>query len=145
MSMILAVIGAGMLACGMAASSLMLRESTLEELRILLKTESTASILSGRWGEEEFPELFGSDWKDDTRGFYAGLMRGMSKKEYGSSRKLLRALIRIEDERQAAKGKTTDDSEFTKRERALIESYKRKEDFSGFLAAFLEKRHLERV
>lgn len=139
------VAGAGAMACGIAISGLMLRESTLEELRILLQTDSTDDIISARWGEEEFPAIFRIDWSADTRKSYMRLMRLLRKNKYGRSRELLHALIRIEDEQQAAKGSDREDAQFTERTRALIDSYKRNEDFSGFLAAFIEKRHMERI
>jgi hypothetical protein len=141
---IILVAGAGAMACGVAVSSLMLRESALEELRILLGSGSTDSIISSRWGEEEFAAFYSMDWSADTRKSYVKLMKKLGRNEYGKSRKLLRTLIRIWDEEQEAKGKG-DDGEFAQRTRTVLESYKRNEDFSGFLATFIEKRHAERM
>ena len=98
MNGIFLLVGAGALAIGMAVSSLLIRESTLEELNILLKTDSTDEIISMRWGEEEFPAFFKNEWGSDSRKTYRLLMKRMKKADYGSSKKLLRALIRIEDD-----------------------------------------------
>ena len=144
MNEIIIVAGAGAMVCGVAVSSLMLRESALEELQILLQSDSTEKILSSGWGEEEFAALYSMDWSADTRKSYVKLMKRLGSNRYGKSRKLLRSLIRIWDEEQKAKG-GKDDREFARRTRALIEAYKKNEDFSGFLAAFIEKRHMERM
>lgn len=145
MNDVLLVIGAGAMTCCVAISSMILRESTLEHLRILLQTDSTDDILSGNVGVEDFPALFRPEWSAKTRKSYRKLMKAMRKAQYGKSSKLLHALIKIEDEQQAAKGKEADDAMFTKRARAVVESYKENDDFSGFLAAFIEKRHTENM
>jgi hypothetical protein len=145
MNEIILVVGAGAMACGVAVSALVLRESALEEMRILLHTDSTDEIISGRWGEEEFAALFSIDWSENTRESYLKLMKRLKKNEYGSSRKLLRSLIRIWDEEQEAKGRESGDERFVERTRAVLEAYRKNEDFSGFLASFIEKRHTERM
>jgi len=146
MSILLVIAGAGAIVCGCAISGLLLRESTVGELRILIDTDTTSSIIEQGWGEEEFPSFFRAEWSADTRESYIKLMKKMRGEKYGKSRRLLRMLIRIEDEREAGKSrKAMDDAEFTKRMQDTVSEYKRNEDFSGFLAAFIEKRHMERM
>jgi hypothetical protein len=139
--------GAGVLAIasGYALSESMVRDSSAQEMRILLQTSDTGWLLSSGWGAEEFPEFFGADWKGNDRQFYAKLSRRMKGARYGSSRRLLRNLIRIQDERQAAKADMgTREDGASLRTAAVLAGCRGNDDFSGLLAQFLEKRHLER-
>ena len=145
MNEIFIIAGAAALAAGYAISDIMLRKSTVEELHILLATDSTEKILAGEWGFEEFPEFFMMEWRASTRESYRKLLHHVRRAEYGKSRRLLVSLIKIEDERQESKGKKTSDERFIKRTGAIIAKYKHSEDFSGFLAAFIEKRHMEMI
>jgi hypothetical protein len=142
----LVLVGAAAIGAGFAIAERMLRQSTLEELGILLSTSDTAWLLQSGWADEDFPALGRAGWGRGERGFYLRLMKRMRGPAYGRSRKLLRQLVRIEDERQSAKkGAARDDAPFKARELALLSSYREGGGFEAFLAEFLEKRHMEMV
>lgn len=124
----------------------LLKESTVEELSILLKTSSTSWLLLSGWGDEDFPEFSKAAWGSNDRKFYRTLMKRMKDSRYGESQKLLKKLIRIEDKRQnAKKNLTKGDEAYVQQSVALLSHYGKKEGFEGFLARFLIKRHKERI
>jgi hypothetical protein len=100
----LALIALGALA-GFGLAPYMLRQSSIEEMGLLIEEGSSDSLLKSLWAEDEFPEFFASGWDEDDRAFYKRLSRRLRGARYGESRKLILKLIRIEDERQEAKGK----------------------------------------
>lgn len=138
--------GAGVLAVasGYVLSERMLGYSSAEEMRILLQGSDTRWLLSSGWGAEEFPEFFGADWKGNDRRFYLELSRSMKGARYGSSQKLLHRLIGIQDAREADKARGAKDDRSSSRTAAVLAAYRDRDDFSGLLAQFLEKRHMER-
>jgi hypothetical protein len=141
----LAAAGLLMIGFSYVLSEKLISDSSAKEMRILLQTSDTGWLLSSRWGAEEFPEFFDADWKGNDRQFYTRLSRRMKGAQYGNSRKLLRKLISIEDARQTGKGGMgSQEDSFSLRSAMLLAGYRNKDDFSGVLAQFLEKRHLER-
>ena len=142
----LAIAGGAALAASYFVAERLLHESTVEELGILLSASDTSSLLSSGWGEEDFKAFSGAAWGMEDRDFYLFLARRMKGSEYGKSRKLLRSLIRIEDQRQEAKKDlAAGDETFVERTFTLLSSYAGREGFEGFLARFLVKRHKERL
>ncbi len=151
------VVGAGAIA-GFALAPLMLRRAAVEEMGIIVSEGSTASFLSGGWGEDEFPEFFASGWGKDDREFYRRLSHALAGARYGRSRKMILKLIRIEDERLAAKSADAQarpkggaaiegrdaDRAYLVRILSVLDSYKRGGGFESVLAAFIEKRYMER-
>ncbi len=141
-------LGALAVVAGYFAAEAMMRDSAIGEMRILLDDSGTEPLLASGWGAEEFPEFFGEKWDGGNREYYAMLSRKLGGARYGKSRGLLRGLIRIEDRRQDAKngaGSAAGPDTYAENTRALLERYRGGDDFSGLLAAFISKRHSERV
>jgi len=132
------------IASGYTLSDRMMGESSAEEMRILLQGSDTDWLLKSEWGAEEFPEFFGAEWKGNDRRFYLKLSKSMKGPQYGNSQKMLRKLIRIQDERETSRARGSQEDVFSRKTAAVLATYRGKDDFSGLLAQFLEKRHSER-
>ncbi len=132
---------------GFAAAPLLLRRSSIEEMRLLIQHGGSAELLSSAWAEDDFPEFFSESWGQGGRESYVALARSLRGGKYGRSRELLSRLIRIEDERQSAKSGAAApgaDERFRQRMLAMLEGYRGMDGFESVLAAFLERRYTER-
>ena len=130
---------------GFAASPLLLREVAVEEMGLLLQNSTSSAFLGSSWSEDDFPEFFASEWDGNGRRFYRQMSASLKGSRYGKSRKMLIKLIRVEDEREAAKAKCSESDEpFRARSVSILEEYRAGGGFESVLAAFILKRHEER-
>ncbi len=145
MNELIFIAGAVAVAAGYAVGSWMLRKSAIEEMGILIENGSTAELLESRWGEDEFPDFFAAAWGSGGRDFYRSLSKALRGARYGESRRLLARLIRVEDDREKAKGAPgSSDEGFRARSLSTLGSFRGKGGFESVLSAFIEKGYTER-
>ncbi len=145
MNELLYAAGGAAVIAGYFIGSGMLRMAAIEEMGILIENGSSKELLESRWGEDEFPDFFAAGWGRSGREFYRSLSSSLRGGRYGESRRLLARLIRIEDDRERAKGTAgSSDDGFRARTLGVLSEYRKRGGFESVLAAFIERAYTER-